>query len=106
MAMRTEALKHLEVPVIVYLAERTLPTAEVMKLVPGSIIEMSKQADKDLDLYISNRQIGTGSAVKVGENFGLQVKTIESPSERLDAAVDAAIEEQSQLDASAEDVAA
>ena len=89
MAMRTEALKHLDVPVIVYLAERTLATAEIMKLVPGSIIEMSKQADKDLDLYISNRLIGTGSAVKVGENFGLQVKPIESPSERLDAAVDA-----------------
>ena len=89
MAMRTEALKHLDVPVIVYLAERTLATAEIMKLVPGSSIEMSKQADKDLDLYISNRLIGTGSAVKVGENFGLQVKPIESPSERLDAAVDA-----------------
>ncbi len=88
MAMRSKSVLSIEVPVIVYLAERSFTTAEIMRLVPGSIIEMAKQADKDLDLYISNRRVGTGTAVKVGENFGLRVTSMIEPVARLEAALD------------------
>src|SRR5688500_15262594 len=67
---------HLEVPVIVKLAERKLTLAEVMRLGAGAIIEFSKSSDEPLELLVNNKPIGLGEAVKVGENFGLKITQI------------------------------
>ena len=67
---------HLEVPVIVKLAERRLSLAEVLRLGAGAIIEFSKSSDEPLELMINNKSIGFGDAVKVGENFGLKISQI------------------------------
>lgn len=66
----------MEVPVIVKLAQRTLTTAEIMRLGPGAIIEFIKASDEPLELLINNKTIGLGEAVKVGENFGLKITQI------------------------------
>ena len=50
---------------------------------PGSIIEFDKLGDSELDLMINNRVIGQGSAVKVGENFGLRIQTIGRVDDRI-----------------------
>lgn len=73
---------------------------EVLKLVPGSIIQLSKSADADLDLFVNDRQIGSGSAVKVNENFGIKLTSLGTPEARLAAATDAA-----PADSSIEDLA-
>ncbi|GMV97236.1 MAG: hypothetical protein AMXMBFR83_15940 [Phycisphaerae bacterium] len=75
----------LEVPVIVRLAERTMPLGNILGLTTGAIIEFEKPADSQLDLMINNKCIGTGSAVKVGENFGLRVTRIGSVADRIRA---------------------
>jgi flagellar motor switch protein FliN/FliY len=67
---------HMQVPVIVKLAERKLTLAEVMRLGPGAIIEFLKSNDEPLELLINNKAIGLGDAVKVGENFGLKINQI------------------------------
>lgn len=67
---------HLQVPVIVKLAERKLTLAEVMRLGAGAIIEFYKSNDEPLELLINNKPIGLGEAVKVGENFGLRITQI------------------------------
>ena len=67
---------HMQVPVIVKLAERKLTLAEVMRLGPGAIIEFIKSNDEPLELLINNKAIGLGDAVKVGENFGLKISQI------------------------------
>ncbi|MCA9251396.1 MAG: FliM/FliN family flagellar motor C-terminal domain-containing protein [Phycisphaerae bacterium] len=69
-------LFHLQVPIIVHLAERTMPMREVLELGAGSIIEFSRSSDAELDLVVGNRHIGKGQAVKVGENFGLRITEI------------------------------
>jgi flagellar motor switch protein FliN/FliY len=66
----------IQVPVIVKLAERKLPLSEVMRLGVGAIIEFVKSSEEPLELLINNKVIGTGEAVKVGENFGLRMKHI------------------------------
>ncbi len=73
----------LRVPVIVRLAERFMCVREIMRLSPGSIIEFDKLGDAELDLMINNRVIGYGSAVKVGENFGLKIQSIGRLGERI-----------------------
>ncbi len=67
---------HLEVPVIVQLAERRLDMRDVLQLNVGSVIEFDKPFDAELDLVVTNRKIGLGHAVKVGENFGLRISRI------------------------------
>ncbi|HEY1685878.1 MAG TPA: FliM/FliN family flagellar motor C-terminal domain-containing protein [Tepidisphaeraceae bacterium] len=71
-----ERILRLQVPVIVKLAERTLTMSEVMRLGTGAIIEFFKRSDEPLELLINNKPIGTGEAVKVGENFGLKITHI------------------------------
>ena len=85
MASDLRAVLRLEVPVIVRLGERSMSLTEVIALVPGSIIQLPKNADEELDLLISNKQIGTGAAVKVGENFGLRISYIGDIRERIAA---------------------
>jgi len=78
-----ERILKLRVPVVVRLAERTLRTAEIMKLAPGSIVEFDRRVDDELDLMVNNRQIGTGQAVKVGEHYGLRVGFIGDARQRI-----------------------
>ena len=40
------------------------------------MIEFDKKFDAELELVVSDRQIGLGHAVKVGENFGLRITRI------------------------------
>jgi flagellar motor switch protein FliN/FliY len=85
MASDLTAALRLEVPVIVRLGERLLTLSEVVGLVPGAIIELPKSAEEELDLLINNKQIGSGTAVKVGENFGLRITFIGDVRARIAA---------------------
>lgn len=75
----------IEVPVIVRLGECQMTVKDVLDLVPGSIIELQKDSDAELDLLVNNKQIGFGVAVKVGENFGLRVTYVGDIRERIEA---------------------
>ncbi len=86
MASPIESYSSLEVPIIVRLGEREMPMREVLKLVPGSIIELPKSTDEELDLMVNNRQIGSGTAVKIGENFGIRISYVGPEIERARAA--------------------
>jgi flagellar motor switch protein FliN/FliY len=85
MASDLSAVLRLEVPVIVRLGGRSMSLTEVVALVPGSIVQLPKNADDELDLLINNKQIGTGAAVKVGENFGIRINYIGDIRERIAA---------------------
>ncbi|MBL0927667.1 MAG: FliM/FliN family flagellar motor switch protein [Phycisphaerales bacterium] len=80
-----ERILKLEVPIIVLLGERRMPMGEVVSIVPGTIIELPKQADEELELLVNNKVVGTGTAVKVGENFGLKIAFIGNVKERIAA---------------------
>lgn len=69
----------LEVPLIVRLAQRPMRVSEVTALAPGAIIELPKFADEDLEVLVNNTLIGTGQAVKVGENFGVRFTYLGPP---------------------------
>ena len=75
----------LEVPVIVKLAERKILLSEVMRLGVGAIIEFVKGSGDPLDLMISNKTIGQGETVKVGENFGLRITRMSDPKQIVQA---------------------
>lgn len=79
------AILKLEVPVIVQIGRRPMNVAEVMRLSHGSIVELPKRSDEDLEILVNNRVIGHGEVVKVGENFGIRVRRAGQIAERVDA---------------------
>lgn len=75
----------LDVPIIVRLAERKATVEELLGIVPGAILDLERDAEDELDLLVNNKHLGSGIAVKIGENFGIQVTWIGDEEERLDA---------------------
>ncbi len=75
----------LRVPVVVRLAEQRMKVNEVIKIVPGTILEFDRRCDMELDLMVNNRQIGSGVAVKVDEHFGLRITYVGDAKHRLDS---------------------
>ncbi|MHC4140496.1 MAG: FliM/FliN family flagellar motor switch protein [Planctomycetota bacterium] len=80
-----DSILALEVPVIVQIAERMMPVEDVVSMTPGAIIELPKSSNEDLEILVNNKIIGMGTAVKVGENFGVRVSYIGDLSHRLSA---------------------
>ena len=83
MATDLKTIVKLEVPVIVRVAERRATMAEVLSLGPGAILELAKSAEDELTLLVNNKPIASGEAVKVGENFGIRVSAVGTPTERV-----------------------
>ncbi len=75
----------LEVPVIVQIAERRVSVGEVVSWSPGAIIELNKTVDDELQLQVNNVPIGTGTAYKIGENFGIKISFVGDLRSRIKA---------------------
>jgi len=80
-----QSILKLRVPMIVRLASRDMKLSQILNLGPGSMIELPKQVDEPLDLMVNNKLIGHGTAVKIGENFGLKVSVIGDSAARIKA---------------------
>jgi flagellar motor switch protein FliN/FliY len=80
-----KTILNLTVPVIVQVGQQKVAMDDVLTLCPGAILELNKSAEEELDLLINNIKIGTGVAVKVGENFGFSVTNVGSPSDIVKA---------------------
>ncbi|MGD9690017.1 MAG: FliM/FliN family flagellar motor switch protein [Phycisphaerales bacterium] len=82
---RLKAILKLDVPVIVVLGSREMKLRDVTSLNPGAILELAKAADEELELLVNNKVIATGTAVKVGENFGIRISFVGDVRSRLAA---------------------
>lgn len=75
----------LDVPlnVSVILGRTRRPIKEVLSLVPGSVVELDKLANEPVEVLVNGHLIAEGEVVVINENFGVQVKRIVSPEERI-----------------------
>lgn len=80
-----ERILSLTVPVAVKLAEREISLEQILKITVGTILEFDVSADTELSLNIGAEKIGSGQAVKVGENFGLRLTQVHSVGDRIAA---------------------
>ncbi len=85
MATDLNTILKLEVPVIVHIGNRMMPMDDILALGPGAILELTKSADEELDVLINNKRVGTGTAVKVSENYGIRINQISTAQERVEA---------------------
>lgn len=62
-----------------------MPIGEIMKLGPGSIIEVGHLVDEPVDLLVNGKLIARGDVVVVDEKFGLRITEIVSARERIES---------------------
>lgn len=81
-----EAIRKIKVPLIVSLAQKKITVEEILKQMSvGSIIEFNVPFDSFLDLQIGEIKIGEGEVVTVNDVYGLQIKSVLSAKETLQA---------------------
>lgn len=82
-ALAAARLLKLRVPIRVRLATRRMPLRDILQIGFGALLEFEKPVTEELELRVNNKCIGTGEAVKIGENFGLKVRFIGDVRTRL-----------------------
>ncbi|MHB1125923.1 MAG: flagellar motor switch phosphatase FliY [Bacillota bacterium] len=71
----------LEITVILGKTRRQIK--EVLSFVPGAIVELEKLADEPVEILVNGTLVAQGEVVVINENFGVRVKNIASPLERI-----------------------
>lgn len=85
MATDLDTILQLKVPLIVTVGAQRISLETVLGFGPGSIVELNKAADEPLEVLINNKEVGTGEAIKVGENFGVRITKMLPAQERVQA---------------------
>lgn len=73
----------IRVPVVVVLARQSMPIEQVVKLVPGVLIQFDKACDSPMVVEVGNQAIAEGDIVKTGDKFGIRIGNILKPAERF-----------------------
>jgi len=71
------------VPVSVNLASQKLAVQEILDLVPGAIVKFDKSCEDPLELSVCDQPIAAGEVVKVGDKFGLRIRSMILPQEQF-----------------------
>lgn len=73
-------LAQIPVQASVRVCGKSLKVSEFLNWTSGTILSFDKPASARLALCLENQVIGTGRAVKVGNNFGLQLDVVVNPA--------------------------
>lgn len=75
----------LDIPLAVRaeLGQVKMQVNDLLQLGQGSIIELDKPVNAQLDIFVGNKLIAKGEVVVVDEKFGIRVTDIISPTERV-----------------------
>ena len=69
--------------VSVELGRAKMSIAEILKLGPGSVIELDKLAGEPVDVLINGRLIARGEVVVIEDRFGVRITDVVPPAERV-----------------------
>ncbi|HBE66511.1 MAG TPA: hypothetical protein DDW52_00045 [Planctomycetaceae bacterium] len=73
----------IEVPLVVSLATKKMSIEQVVSIVPGMIVQFDKPYNSPMTVEVEDQPIASGDIVKIGDKFGVRVREILKPSERL-----------------------
>ncbi len=80
---KLDLILDIELPVAVSLGKSRMKIKDVLKLGPGSLIELDRSADDYVDLVVNGKVIARGEVVVVESNFAFRIREIVSKAERL-----------------------
>ncbi|MDQ2712615.1 MAG: FliM/FliN family flagellar motor switch protein [Acidobacteriota bacterium] len=76
-------LLDLQLPLSVALGRSVMPIGDVLKITPGSLIELDTKIGGNVDLFVHGKLVARGEVVSVKGNYGVRIKQISSKEERL-----------------------
>ncbi len=76
----------LDIPlnVTVELGRATVMIKDILQLGQGSVLELNKLAGESLEILVNGKLVAKGEVVVVNEKFGIRIKEIISPIERIE----------------------
>jgi len=78
-----EFILDVTLPVAVELGRARMQIQDILKLAPGSIVELDKAAGDAVDILINDCPIAKGEVVVIDENFGVRLTSIVTAAERI-----------------------
>ena len=78
-----ELLLDIQLPVVVRMGQTEMHMGELLKLTPGSILELNRSADAPVELLVNGKLIAKGEVVVVDGNFAFRITEIESRASRI-----------------------
>jgi flagellar motor switch protein FliN/FliY len=80
---RIDVILDIELPLVVRFGRTELPLKTLMRLGPGSVIDLGRSPDEPVEVVVSNRVVARGEVVIVGGNYGIRILDVISPTERI-----------------------
>ncbi len=78
-----EKLMDLRLQIVIELGRTSMFIKDILKLSPGSIIELDKLSGDPVDIYVNDKIFAEGEVVVIDENFGVRITNLVKPEERL-----------------------
>jgi flagellar motor switch protein FliN/FliY len=78
-----DLLLDIQLPVVVRMGQTDMQMGELLKLTPGSILELNRSADAPVELLVNGKLIAKGEVVVVDGNFAFRITEIESRATRI-----------------------
>jgi flagellar motor switch protein FliN/FliY len=69
-------LLDMNVPVTVTIGKTEMPIQKLLKMGPGSVLQLDKPIDQPADLYLRDTKFATGHIVVVDDKFAVKIKEI------------------------------
>jgi flagellar motor switch protein FliN len=76
-------LQDVDVKLTVEIGSTSLTLRELLALGESSVIELDRQANELLDVFVNGTLIGRGEVVTVGDRFGVRMTELVSPERRV-----------------------
>ncbi len=70
--------------VSVRLGEARMTIGQLLNLTVGTVIELDNMIDEPVKLVANDKPFATGEVITVGETFGVRLKSITKPEERVE----------------------
>lgn len=78
-----DMIRDIPVQLSVELGRARITIRELLQLNQGSVVELANLAGEPMDIYINGYLVAQGEVVVVGENYGVRLTDIVTPSERI-----------------------
>jgi flagellar motor switch protein FliN len=76
-------LQNIDVRLSVEVGGATLKIRDLLNLNEGSVVELDRQTNELLEVYVNGTLLARGEVVTVGDRLGIRVTDIVSPGERV-----------------------
>lgn len=79
-----DLLLDVSIPISVEVGRAEMPLAQILNLVPGSVVALDKRAEEPVDLRVNGKLLARGEVVLVDDAYGLRVTQIIDPAARIE----------------------